>query len=99
MRYSVRDKEVNTEHSPIEQKLMEYSNVIEKALSFNRNDCSFCGGRDNGVSDIKNGTFKCRICLINEEGKRLENDPEMIRLERVWNLRNARKRYLEEQEH
>ena len=97
MMYTVKDKEVNLEYSPIEQKLLEYSNKISKALSFSYSECSFCGEKNRGISNVMDGSFKCQQCLIKEEGERLENDPDMIKQERVWNMRMAVKRYKEEE--
>lgn len=93
--YRVIGDSVQQEYSPFDRKLMEYSNKINKALSFTMYDCSFCGQRERGVTDLMNGTFKCRICLMKEEGERLQNDPEMIRQEKIWNMRMAVKKHKE----
>lgn len=93
--YRVIGDSVQQEYSPFDRKLMEYSNKINKALSFTMYDCSFCGQRERGVTDLMNGTFRCRLCILKEEAKRLENDPDLMKEERLWNMRNARKKYME----
>lgn len=93
MMYRVIGDRVDPEYSPIDKKLMEYSNKIDKALSFTMYDCSFCGQRERGFTDLVNGTFKCRICILKEEAQRLNNDPDMLKEERLWNMRMARRRY------
>jgi hypothetical protein len=93
--YVVRGNEVEQKYSPIERKLMEYSEKINKAptLSLTMYKCTFCGQRERGITNIFDGTFKCRQCLLKEEGQRLENDPDMLKRERIWNIRRARERY------
>jgi hypothetical protein len=95
MMYVVKDKEVKCEYSPIERKLIEYSNKIDKAISFTRYECTFCGQRERGITNVVDGTFKCRLCLLNEEEQRLENDPDMIKQEKIWNMRMAIRRHKE----
>lgn len=60
--------------------------------------CSYCGDIGRGFSDMLSGRFKCFSCYFNEEYSRVENDPDMVRKVRVWNLRAAReKRKLQEE--
>ena len=95
MMYVVRGNEVEQECSPIERKLMEYSKKINNALSFTMYECTFCGQRERGISNVVDGTFKCRQCMLKEEAERLNNDPDMIKQEKIWNMRMAVKRYKE----
>lgn len=60
--------------------------------------CSYCGENERGYPDVMTGMFKCFKCIFREEYNRVENDPDMIRKVRVWNLRSAReKRRIQEE--
>jgi hypothetical protein len=95
MMYVVRGKEVDPKYSPIDRKLMEYSEKLNRAISFTMYDCTFCGQRERGITNVVDGTFKCRICLLKEEAQRLNNDPDMIKQEKIWNMRMAIRRHKE----
>lgn len=95
MMYVVRGNEVSQEYSPIDRKLMEYSKNLNKDISFTMYECTFCGQRERGRSNVVDGTFKCRQCILSEEAQRLYNDPDMIKQEKIWNMRMAIRRHKE----
>ena len=95
MMYVVRGNDVQQEYSPIDRKLMEYSERLNRAISFDMYECTFCGQRERGISNVVDGTFKCRQCILSEEFQRLSNDPDMIRQEKIWNMRMAIRRHNE----
>jgi len=93
--YKVKGSGVYMEYSPIDRKLMEYSKKIDKALSFTMYECTFCGQRERGIANVVDGTFKCRLCILSEEAQRLNNDPDMIKQEKIWSMRMAIRRHNE----
>ena len=95
MRYVVRGNDVQQGYSPIDKKLMEYDKKMNKFLSFTVYECTFCGQRERGIPNVVDGTFKCRTCLLKEEAERLQNDPDMIKQEKIFNMRMAVKRHKE----
>jgi hypothetical protein len=95
MMYRVIGDRVDPEYSPIDRKLMEYSEKLNKAISFTMYECTLCGQRERGITNVLDGTFKCRQCILSEEAQRLNNDPDMIKQEKIWNMRMAIRRHKE----
>jgi hypothetical protein len=87
--------EWNNEHSPIERAAMAWYDRVKNMLSSGVSDrCNFCGEYSlRGMSNCVDGSFKCETCCIKAKVEELEADPQMMREERLYNLRRAKKRY------
>ena len=79
--------------SPIELEIQRIANRVEKACGSSYQVCNECGEKDRGFSDMREGTFTCIKCYVKREADSLYNDPEWMKKEKVWKLRQARKDY------
>lgn len=79
--------------SPVEEALYEYKNKMDKMMSKSALRCNSCDRLKTGVSFQSTGEFLCEECLLRRKAEELDNDPEYIRRERVYNMRKARERY------
>ena len=80
---------IQDEFSPIQLEIKRISKRLDSACGSSYQTCTWCGGKGKGFSDLMEGTFTCIKCQMRKEIDRLDNDPEWIRKERVWNLRKA----------
>ena len=87
--------EWTNEHSPIERAAMVwYDKVKNMFTSGGSYRCNTCGEPSSrGISYCVDGTFKCETCCIKAKVQELEADPQMMKEERLYNLRMAKKRY------
>ena len=79
--------------SPVEEALYEYKQKMDKMMSSIAIRCSSCDRPKTGVSFPSTGEFLCEECLLKRKAVQLENDPEYIRRERLYKMRQARQRY------
>lgn len=86
--------------NPLKVYMESFQKRMESMASgASRWKCSYCGEEGRGFSDMLSGRFKCFGCYYNEEYRRAENDPDMVKKIRVWNLRAAREKRLIEEEY
>ena len=81
--------------SPIAEEAERWFELIKPntVRSF-RSRCDSCGEmKYNGVSSVISATFKCTDCMLKDKMNQLANDPKWIKIERVFNLRQARKQH------
>ena len=81
------------EMSPIEYALNEYMDQMGRKKTNMYLRCTSCDKIRSGVSFVLTGEFLCLDCLLKRKTKELENDPEYIRKERIYNMRKAREKY------
>lgn len=83
------------DHSPIEKAAMVWYDRVKNLLSGGvRDRCDTCGEfSSRGMSNCVDGSFKCETCCIKAKVEELEADPQMMKEERLYNLRRAKKRY------
>lgn len=85
--------------NPLKEYMKSFLRRLEnQMMGASRWKCSYCGENERGYSDVMTGMFKCFKCIFREEYDRVENDPDMIRKVRVWNLRAAREKRLIQEE-
>lgn len=81
--------------SPVEEVLFLYGEKMKKMQSHASLRCSSCDKLKKGVGFPFTGEFLCMECLLKRKAAELDNDPEYIRKERVYKLREARQKYNE----
>lgn len=81
--------------SPIEIELQRIANRLESVCGSSYQVCDKCGQKGRGFSNLMEGTFTCLKCHMKKEAERLDSDPEWIKKERLFNMRQARNRYNE----
>lgn len=79
--------------SPIELEIQRIANIVENACGYSYQACHECGEKGKGFTDLREGTFTCIRCYVKKRAGSLYNDPEWIKKEKVWKLRQARNRY------
>lgn len=79
------------EFSPIEQELQRIAIQVGNACGSSYQICDKCGRKDRGFSNLMEGSFTCVRCYIKKEAERLEADPEWMKKEKIWKMRQARK--------
>ncbi len=79
--------------SPIDEALLDYRKRMENMSSRIALRCTSCDRLKTGVSFPFTGEFLCEECMMNRKAEQLNNDPEYIRKERVYQMRKARERY------
>ena len=79
--------------SPVEEALYEYKQKMDNMMSKSALRCSSCDRLKTGVSFPFTGEFLCEECLLKRKAVQLDNDPEYIRRERLYKMRQAREKY------
>ena len=79
--------------SPVEEALYEYKQKMDKMITKSALRCSSCDMLKKGVGFPLTGEFLCLECLMKRKAAELDNDPEYIRRERLYKMRQARQRY------
>ena len=79
--------------SPVEEALYEYKKKMDNMMSKSALRCSSCDRLKTGVSFPFTGEFLCEECLLKRKAVQLDNDPEYIRRERLYKMRQAREKY------
>lgn len=77
------------EFSPIIQEVIRYDKRVREAASYIHR-CYECGNTNcKGISDIMSFRSRCLDCMVRDYANQLDNNPEWIKRERVWKLRQA----------
>lgn len=81
--------------SPIAEEADRWFELIKpNTVRHFQSRCNYCGEmKYNGVASVISATFKCTDCMLKDKMNQLANDPTWIKLERAFNLRQARKQH------
>lgn len=76
--------------SPISYELLQFNDAVKDHAVY-INCCQVCGKvHCKGISDVVSRRSKCIDCMVRDYSDTLENDPEWIKRERIWRIRQAR---------
>jgi hypothetical protein len=87
--FIVRGNEVEVVHGPIEREMINFEKNLREAKGKGLSYCYRCKEKGWGIGDLMTGEFLCDKCIMRDKYDRLINDPEWIKRERVWKLRQA----------
>lgn len=81
--------------SPIAEEAERWFELIKPNTIRNfQSRCDRCGEmKYNGVASVLDGRFCCTDCMLKDKMNQLANDPTWIKIERAFNLRQARKQH------
>jgi hypothetical protein len=89
------DEDFHLRKNPIQEEAEKWFEKIKpNTIRHFQDRCDTCGEMKwNGVSNMMDGTFRCNDCLIKWKVEQLCNDPFWVKQDRVFQLRQARKKH------
>lgn len=81
--------------SPIAEEAERWFELIKpNTIRSFQSRCNMCGEmKYNGIASVLDASFKCTDCMLKDKMNQLANDTTWIKIERAFNLRQARKQH------
>ena len=89
------DEDFNLRKNPIQEEAeLWFEKIKPNTIRSFQSRCNTCGEmKYNGIASMMDRTFRCNGCLIKWKVEQLCNDPFWVKQDRVFQLRQARKKH------